>query len=182
MKKIFLMLILVLVAVCGYVVAGPYIAVSAIKTGIAENDAEALERHIDFPVLRQNIKAQLTAAMAKEAEQTESGNFFSALMHGIKAKLVEGMVDSFVTPQGLANAMEGKKTVSAGESAAEAPAADSSAAEKTDLFKDARFSYDSFNNFSIWVPNENGTETRFVLKRMGLSWKLVDVVLNSQSF
>jgi hypothetical protein len=29
----------------------------------------------------------------------------------------------------------------------------------------------------VWVPNDTGGETRFVLKRDGLSWKLVNIVI-----
>lgn len=174
MKKIFFSFLLVLLVFAAYVAAGPYITVSAIKSGFAENDTAKLERYIDFPLLRQNIKAQLNAAMAEDAARSTEKNFFAALMAGLKAKLVDGMVDAMVTPKGLANLMEGKKAVKS------ATATDSPPEEKKDIFKNARYTYDSLEHFSIWVPNEKGEETRFVLQRQGLSWKLVNFILNPQ--
>ena len=48
---------------------------------------------------------------------------------------------------------------------------------KTTGFQHARYRYDSLSRFSVWVPSDNGQETRFVLQRDGLSWKLVNVIL-----
>jgi hypothetical protein len=46
-----------------------------------------------------------------------------------------------------------------------------------DLLQNARDSYDSLSQFSVWVPDAEGHETRFVLQREGVSWRLVNLVL-----
>lgn len=171
MKKSIWIVGVVLVLVVGYVAAGPYLTVSAIKTGIVENDSEKLSENIDFQTLRQNMKDQLNAAMMKNAAIEMKDNPFAALAVGFATKMVDGIVDSFVTPSGLTSLMEGKKP-NKGETGG-----NSSSPKKDDLFKNARFSYDSVSKFSIWVPNDKGEEVRFVLKRDGLSWKLVNIVI-----
>lgn len=171
MKKSIWIVGVVLFLVVGYVAAGPYLTVSAIKTGIVENDSEKLSENIDFQTLRQNMKDQLNAAMMKNAATEMEDNPFAALAVGFATKMVDGIVDSFVTPSGLAALMEGKKS-NKGETSG-----NSSSPKKDDLFKNARFSYDSVSKFSIWVPNDKGEEVRFVLKRDGLSWKLVNIVI-----
>jgi len=171
MKKSIWIVGVVLVLVVGYVAAGPYLTVSAIKTGIVENDSEKLSENIDFQTLRQNMKDQLNAAMMKNAATEMKDNPFAALAVGLATKMVDGIVDSFVTPSGLASLMEGKKP-NKGETGG-----NSSSPKKDDLFKNARLSYDSVSKFSIWVPNDKGEEARFVLKRDGLSWKLVNIVI-----
>ena len=67
--------------------------------------------------------------------------------------------------------MEGKKPNKGGNGSNTPPP------KKDNLFKNARFSYDSMSKFSIWVPNDKGEEARFVLKREGFSWKLVNLVI-----
>lgn len=171
MKKINWISSVVLALVVGYVAAGPYLTVYAIKTGIVENDAEKLSENIEFPTLRQNMKEQLNASMMKSTATEMKDNPFAALAVGFATKMVDGIVDSFVTPSGLSTLMEGKKPNNDGASGNDPPQ------KKDDLFKNARFSYDSVSKFSIWVPNDKGEETRFVLKRDGFSWKLVNLVI-----
>lgn len=171
MKKIIWIAGVVLALVVGYVAAGPYLTVSAIKIGIVEDDSEKLSENIEFPTLRQNIKEQFNAAMMKDAAMEMKDNPFAAFAAGLATKMVDGIVDSFVTPSGLAALMEGKKPNKYGTGGNTPPP------KKGDLFKNAKFSYDSMSKFSIWVPNDKGEDTRFVLKRDGFSWKLVNLVI-----
>ena len=171
MKKIVWIAGVVLALVVGYVAIGPYLTVSAIKIGIVEKDSEMLSENIEFPTLRQNMKEQLSAAIMKNGATELKVNPFAAFAAGLVPKIVDGMVDSFVTPSGLAALMEGKNP-SKGNHRGETPPP-----KKDDLFKNARFSYDSMSKFSIWVSNDKGKEARFILKRDSLSWKLVNLVI-----
>lgn len=171
MKKIIWIVGIIMISVVGYVAAGPYLTVSAIKTGIIEQDLEKLSENIDFPILRQNLKEQLKTAMIKNAAAELKNNPFAALAVGLATKMVDGIVDSFVTPSGLAAFMEGKNPIKNGGAGRTEPP------KKDELFKNARFSYDSVSKFSIWVPNDQGEEARFVLHRDGLSWKLVNLII-----
>ncbi|MHB8790145.1 MAG: DUF2939 domain-containing protein [Desulfobulbaceae bacterium] len=171
MKKVVLIVGLILVTVVGYGATGPYLTVSAIKTGIVEKDSEKLSENIEFPTLRQNLKDQLNAAMMKDTATELKDNPFAPLAVGFVTQIVDGMVDSFVTPVGLAALMEGKAP--SGKGGTES----TTTPNKEDLFKNARYSYDSTRKFSVWVPNDKGEEARFVLQRDGLSWKLVNLII-----
>lgn len=171
MKKIFWFVGVLLVLLIGYVAAGPYLTVSAIKTGIVEKDSEKLSENIEFPTLRQNMKEQLNAVVMKNSATELKDNPFAAIGVALATKMVDGIVDSFVTPSGLAALMEGKKPRK-GENSGNTPPP-----QKDDLFKNARYSYDSMSKFSIWVPNDKGEEVRFVFKREVFSWKLVNLVI-----
>ena len=161
-----------LLLLAGYVAAGPYITVSEIKSGIVDQDSERLSENIDFPSLRQNLKEQLNAMLMKDAVTELDDNPFGALAIGLASKFMDGMVDTFVTPSGLATMMQGNKPdqSSQGSDTSTQP-------KKEDLFKDATYSYDSLDKCSVWVHNEDGDKVRFVLKREGVSWKLVNIVL-----
>jgi hypothetical protein len=171
MKKGLWAIGLLLILAVGYIAAGPFLTVWAIKTAIVEQDAEKLSENIEFTALRQNLKDQLNTTMMKNIAAELKGNPFAALAAGLSTKMADGIVDSLVTPNGLAAVMEGKKP-SKKESEDNA-----SPIKKDSLFKNARFSYDSTSKFSIWIPDAKGKDARIVLQRNGLSWKLVNIVI-----
>lgn len=173
MRKSLWFLLSVLLAMVGFVVAGPYLAIAEIKTGIVEQDSKRLYGSIDFPLVRQSLKEQLKVAAMKSATTEVEGNPLAALVAGLATTLVDGMVDSFVTPAGLASFMEGHKPSRPGPG----QAGEVNSTESDDLLQYARYSYDSISEFSVWVPTDDGDEIRFALQRSGLSWKLVSLIL-----
>lgn len=171
MRKALLVVSLFLALIVGYTAAGPYLTISAIKTGIVEQNSETLSEHIDFPIFRQNIKEQFNAVMMKTAVTNLDDNPFAALATGLVATMIDKVVDSFITPSGLAMLMKGKNP-------SENEDAENKSEQKAEeLFKNAKYSYDSLSTFSVWVPNDNGKDARFVLRRDFLSWKLVNIEL-----
>ncbi len=170
-KIAWVLVAVILVSIFGYVATGPFITFSSIKTGIVEKDSEKLSENIDFPALRQNIKEQFNASMIKNASEELEGNFLSIIAVGLASKFVDEVVDLLLTPSGLTTFMEGKKS-GKGDDKSITPTF-----KKDELFKNVRYSYDSLSKFSIWVTNEMEEEIRFVLKREGFSWKLVNIVI-----
>lgn len=176
MKKIVWIVISLLILIAGYVVAGPFLTAYSIRTALVEQDSEKLSEKIDFPELRQNVKDQFRAIMMEKASAELKDNPFAAVATGFAAKMADGIVDTVVTPSGLSNLMEKKKTSKSSLPSHESED-NSTSSKKKDLLKNARYSYDSFSKFSVWVPNDKGDELRFVLKREGLSWKLVNIII-----
>jgi len=109
--------------------------------------------------------------MIKNASEELEGNFLSIIAVGLASKFVDEVVDLLLTPSGLTTFMEGKKS-GKGDDKSITPTF-----KKDELFKNVRYSYDSLSKFSIWVTNEMEEEIRFVLKREGFSWKLVNIVI-----
>lgn len=171
MKKIAVIVAWLLILGVGYVAAGPYRTVSAIKSGMAEQDSEKLAKHIEFPALRRNLKEQLNAAVLKNTAAAFDDYLLATLTAGLAAKMVDGMVDYLVTPSNLVAFMEGRKPSRDGGDSGKG------SRERQSLFQDARFSYDSMDKCSVWVPTDDGEEIRFVLQRDGVSWKLVNLIL-----
>jgi len=174
MKKIASIVIFVLVVIAGYVAAGPFLTAYSIRTALVDQNSQKLSENIDFPALRQNVKDQLRAIMMEKASAELKDNPFAAVATGFAAKMADGVVDAVVTPGGLANLMEKKKKSKSNDESKETS---DSPSKKENLLENARYSYDSLSKFSVWVPNDKGEELRFVLKREGLSWKLVNVVI-----
>ena len=179
MKKGILFFIVAVICLIGYVfLADPYITVYKIKKGIVAQDSEKLSENIDFPLLRQNLKEQCNAIMMKGVVKELKENPFGALGIALASKLIDGLVDFFVTPSSLAILMEGKKLDIESDTKLIKPIG----GNETKPFKNARYSYDSINKFSIWVPTDEGEEIRFVLSRTGLSWKLSNIMVPFNKF
>ena len=175
MKKALWIIGFAIIVSIGFVAATPFFTVSNIKTSIVEQDSEKLSENVDFLIFRQNLKKQFNTAMMKNVGRELSNNILSTIAAGFATNMVDGVVDSFVTPSGLAMLMEGKKP-SLSRSRRRNPS-NTDQANRDDVFKNARYSYDSFNRFSIYVPTDTGEEIRFILQREGLSWKMVDMIV-----
>ena len=175
MKKAGWIIGIAVILFIGYVAATPYITVSHIKTAIVEQDSEKLSENVDFPIFRQNLKKQFNTAMMKNVGAELQNNPFAAIAAGFATNVVDGVVDSFITPSGLAMLMEGKKPSLSRSRRNRASNTDQ--ANRDDVFKDARYSYDSLDRFSIYVPTDTGEEIRFILQRDGFSWKMVDMIV-----
>jgi hypothetical protein len=171
MKKGLLIVAIALAVVIGYVAAGPYLAVEAIKTGIVENNHEKLSENIEIVTLRNNLLDQLNEAITKFADAGAEQDPFAAFAATLASRYVGSVANSIVAPSGLAAYMEGRVPPgNSAEPAGKAPSKDS-------LLKNGSYSYDSASEFSISVPNEMGGKATFVLQRKGLTWKLVNLVL-----
>jgi hypothetical protein len=168
----YLLAFVIAVGVLAYVVAGPFIVSSGIKNAIAEGDSERLSELIDFAVLRQNLKDQINAIMMQAADTQEKDDGMIGLLMAFSTVMVDQVVDTTVTPASLGLAMAGERpdTEPGGEPTKAPP--------KNELFKNARYIFDSTTKFSIWVPIEReDEEIRFVFTRAGLSWQLTNMIL-----
>lgn len=155
----------------GWAVASPYVVSQQIKSAAEHRDGAALSEHIEFPTLRQNVKAQLKAAMVKEMAGAADANSFVALGAAFGSVMIEGMVNAFVTPASITEMIKGEKVV---QDSQQAPVNDF---ESGEAFKEAALAYETWGKFSITVRAESGEVTRFVLQRRGLSWKLTNIIM-----
>lgn len=177
MRKAALVSIGAVVVVTAYYYATPHLAVRGLETAIRERDAAALDERVDFSHLRENLKGQLSARMVKATAPALKDNPLGALATGFASIFVGGMVESLVTPDGLAALAEGSELLL---DSPEGPwtGPDGRPTYSADhLFDNSRLRLDSPNRFSVWVLNNNGGETRFVFGRSGLSWRLISIFL-----
>lgn len=150
-----LLLTLVLVT-AGWVAAGPWYVTAQIRDGIVHGDEVLLARHVDFPALRADLKQQLHAMLAGRAAARQDERM-AQVVAGIAALLVDGMVERYVTPDGLA--------------------ALSSGGEGRRPFANARHDWEAHDRHVLYVPAGNDDEVGFVLARRGLHWQLVAIRL-----
>lgn len=145
----------------------PYIAVYNMKKAAEKQDADALSRYVDYPVLRESLKANFNAMMASEIAQSD--NPFGALGTALGAALVNQMIDAFITPESLAMMIKGEEP-KIGDSEKQHKEKTSSRTEA-----ETSMSYEGMNQFVVKVKDKNSSEDpiKFIYKRAGIvSWKL----------
>lgn len=153
----------VVVVLLTYVALGPFIAIHEIKAGIESQDSEKLGEYVDFPALRENLKQQFDAYLI-QSNAPDQSNPFGALAAVIGQEVVGHMIDSAVTPAGLATISTGGK-------------AQPSGGPRLEPFYNAHYRYESTSRFSALIRDDTGGETRFVFRRYWISWKLSNVII-----
>jgi hypothetical protein len=155
----------------GYFVASPFLALNNIRQGFQVRDAEKVAQHVDFPALRQSLKEQIGAAAlanAATSDDTPLGNAGAALASGF----IGQMIDSFVTPSGLAQFMEAQAKQSTSDADTDMNI------DPQAMLAEASYGFESLSTFAVRIPDkETGQDVRLVLTRSGFNWKLSDVVL-----
>jgi hypothetical protein len=98
----------------GYLLASPFLFLGSLKSALYKGDSTALENLVDFPSVRQSLKAQLSAAfthfMATDPDM--KNNPFSGLGALFAPVMIDRMVDSYCTPEMLSMSLmnEGSTT------------------------------------------------------------------------
>lgn len=145
----------------------PYIAVYNMKNAAEKQDADALSRYVDYPALRESLKANFNAMMASEIAQSD--NPFGALGTALGAALVNQMIDAFITPESLAMMIKGEEPQIGNTEKQHTEKSASKVEAETSM------SYEGLNQFVVKVKDKSSSEdpVRFIYKRAGIiSWKL----------
>ncbi|MGY1424869.1 DUF2939 domain-containing protein [Lysobacter sp. A289] len=175
MRKLLVLAGLLAIVLLGYVAAGPYLAYSAIRDAVETKNMAKLDKHVDFPVLRENLKLQIDDYVVRRA----GPDLQSSLLGAVATRMASGMagvaVDTMVSPAGLAALLEGRSTWhrivgDTGDNAftPEPPA---------NPLREPSYRFQSPSRFTATVHSDGGEPIRFVLTRDGLRWKLTDIRL-----
>ncbi|HEX4507056.1 MAG TPA: DUF2939 domain-containing protein [Alphaproteobacteria bacterium] len=92
-------LVLLLAAYAAY----PYLALYRLGEALRARDPDAVEAKVDWPKLRQGIKDDINAALIAQV-QPQEGDDFAAFGIALAGKLASPVIDTGVTPAGLAAA------------------------------------------------------------------------------
>ena len=177
MNKWLGLILAALIALGAYVVAGPYLAINGVRSALEQHDTAALARHVDFPALRGNLRAQVDDYLLRQAGPDVQRNPFGAIALQMAGGLAGGAVEALLTPAGIGAVLSGRSLWHRG-SGAGIDRNDSYAHNApSDPLADARYRYESTSRFTATVVDRNGEPVVFVLSRDGLRWKLTDIRL-----
>ncbi len=176
MKRWLTAALALLVLLGAYVVAGPYMAINGIRTALVEQRAGKLERHVDFPALRVNLRAQLNDHMVRRIGMENQSGLLGSMALTLTSSMVDRGVDTLITPLGINTLLRGRSAwlkvhgeTANGDRYGPAPA--------FEPLQDASHRYESPSRFTSTVTTENGDATVFVFTRNGLRWRLTDIRL-----
>lgn len=147
----------------------PYLAANSMKKAAEAKDTITLSSHINFPSLKESLKANFNAMVASEVVKSKNVNPFEAIGAALATVLINPMIDALVTPESLAMMMKGDKPV------IDKGSPEKEKASSTNQDTDVHMGYESFDRFVVSVKKKGATEepTAFVFYREGLlSWKL----------
>jgi len=152
--------------------ASPWWRLHQLSAAVAERDAARVGEYVDFPVLRENVKAQLLSRMgASDSAQANNGNPLGGLARAVAVMAINPMVDAMVSPAGVTAMLEAGEVRMRRRPAAETPASDQDRKRYT-------LSYRSWDRVAIEGKEHQDGDGAFILHRHGLwSWKLGSIEL-----
>jgi hypothetical protein len=157
-----------LIAGVAWYFASPGYTLTRTKAAAESNDAEAMASYIDFPSLREDLKADMLAQMMAEVQKDNSP--FSGFAMAIGPAMVSAMVDGYVTPAGMKAIFASKRTEARPSGKAERPAESTFKLEDQPIIKRRGLS-------DFLVATKKDPNSGMVFKRHGLGWKLSGVEL-----
>lgn len=173
---------LVLVAlVVGYFVS-PVLALHSLTEAAKAGDRAKLERLVDFPAVRDSLKAQLKTAMTRAFEKDPElrDNPFAAFGQLLMVGVADKAVDAFATPDAIAQMVATSRAptkISPSEQGPRVETAKPRAKADTEI----RYGYQSLDRFKATYRDKAKPEEPafgLTLERQGLfRWKLVRIDL-----
>jgi hypothetical protein len=162
---------LIILLVACWIYAAPYLAVRSMRKAVENRDAVALADYVNFPALKESLKASFTAHMAKVMAEKKDNNAFAALGVAMANALINPMIDSLVSPEGLSAMMNGQNPSLAKQKEEQTLEARSGSSDDEPITK---MRYENFNRFTVSTSDKRnqGREVTMVFLRDGLSWKL----------
>lgn len=144
----------------------PHLAVNRLQDAAKSGDHQALAQLVDFPAVRASVKDEVREAVSSEFGGEEERNPFASFGAALAGMVVEPLVDSFVTPQGIASAVRGERpSPGSGEKRVKEEARDLVVAR----------GYEGSGTFVLhFRDRDDGTERMaLVMRRHGIAeWKL----------
>lgn len=169
-----------LLLVGGYL-GSPYLAMKGLRDAAIAKDRDQLEARVDFPAVRESLKAQLNALMMREMQKAPEAkdNPFAGLVALIVPAIVDRAIDAYVTPEGMVALSQGDrpqvKATGLAPSDVSAPAMPAPEEPAT------RARYVNLGTFQVATRDKSkpaSGEAVFVFRRKGLfAWRLVRIDL-----
>jgi len=105
MKKIYILAVILI----AFYIASPYYALFSLFKSLNDGDTVDLKKVVDFPALRESLKDEMKSKLVQQTKRSISSReeeLADKLVSGMGAMfgptIINGLVDTFVTPSGLA--------------------------------------------------------------------------------
>lgn len=166
MRSLLLLIAILVAAYVGY----PYVTLYWLDQALLTDDKQALERLVDFPQVRADLKSEVKDAVIGKADETAQkrpilGSIGAALAELVGPPVIDKTVEAMVTPESVLN----NPTVVEHRRRDESFAA---------FITYAFFSGPTTFTFDLKDPEEpNSPTVTAIMKLIGLRWRVVDLDL-----
>ena len=111
MKKWIAAAVAAIVLAGGFYFGSAYFAANNLREIAASGDADRIDMAVDFPSVRESLKSQMTVALTREMQNDPemADNPFAGLGMMIMPAIVDRAIDAYVTSDGFAALVEGRK-------------------------------------------------------------------------
>lgn len=164
---------LILSALLAFVVAGPWLAINGIRNVVAKGNYGELWRFVDFDQLRENVRPQLQARIARGIIERAGAGSTTDAIAAVTDLISKPAIDAMVSPLGVATLLRGSALVRQASGQRDADGK----ARAADPLKGAKTGYVSPSLFTATVQNAEGQPVVFEFRRRGLAWKLTGIDL-----
>ncbi|WP_250865598.1 DUF2939 domain-containing protein [Caballeronia sp. INSB1] len=161
--------------------ASPYLTMYQMRNAMLTHDADAFSSHVDFPAMRESLRAQFMTMMhAKMAASSDlKNNPFAGFGMMLGVGIVNQMIETMVTPAGVMALMakDAKAATSSSEASAQSTGTQTN---PTDSQAKPRYSidYKDWSTVTAAFGDTSDQKGEFVFKRDGIwSWKLAALTL-----
>jgi len=165
------LLAFIIVTLAVLVYASPYWTVHQMEKAVRNRDAAALSRYVDFPAVKESLKAGFSAQLKQKVGGEKDNNPLVALGMAMVGAVLNPFIDMLVSPEGLATMLSGNKPDPTNP---RIPADSANQHAEPNVTR----GYESLNRFVIQVSPKEKPDQKidFVFQREGLlSWKLSTV-------
>ncbi|AWF83047.1 hypothetical protein BTJ40_20725 [Microbulbifer sp. A4B17] len=152
---------------------------------VRSESIDTLERYIDFPVLRDNLKVRLQQQLRSSLSNSVPQEFDELLSAGANF-FMEPLLQQFITPEGIADLLRGGEDLEAfereiyrqgSEMQSSSESEPSTEEDKEDSWQRMGWHFTDLNHLSVEYGEYGRPELRLLMQRNGLRWQLVDIQL-----
>ena len=174
--------LIALVAVLALYIASPYYSFWRFTEALKAGDQKQFESRVDFRAVRESLKKQLKAKLAEtRATGPQKEKSLLGLSDQFAPRLIDTLVDAYVTPSGLAALLADAKNVNAaraagGNAAAAAPnpGAIAQPQEVRDKLGFSSVRYAFFTGARDFLIDVDGTKLRFRFSKFRWTLKAIE--------
>lgn len=177
--------LIALVAILALYIASPYYAFWRFTEALKAGDQKQFESMVDFRAVRESLKTQLKAKLAQgRANEPKKEKSLFGLSEQFAPRLIDTLVDAYVTPSGLAALLADAKNVNAARAAAgNADAAPNPGAvvqpqEVRDKLGFSSVRYAFFTGARDFMIDVDGTKLRFRFSKLRWTLKAIEPELD----
>ena len=151
--------------------SGPFLTLYSIKQSVGEKDSIKLSNNINFPILRFNIKDQLSKELSKKVKL--ESDIFNILAEGFASKLVDETVDILLTPGNLLRLINGEEP----SSILRNEKVSFNENNSYEILESINYKFESHKKFSVFVQGKNKKVIQLILRRSGFQWQLSNITI-----